>query len=191
VVHLRIDSIQDKRGQFCRSPWYASAEAGRTALVGTGIHEVDLVRYFVARPILSVCAFSNHLGTLEFPADTTTPALFHFEGGATGQVTVSYQAHLPPGEYLDDQLLLIASNGLIAGAKVACDGEADWQLIPPEPGAIVTGTRGCVNAFVRSILTGEPVPIDGREAFASLAACVAADLSASTGQPTAPEGIGF
>ena len=67
IIHLRVDAISDKRGQFARAPWYASAEAGRSALVGTGIHEVDIVRHLINRPIKAVTAFSNRLGSLEFP----------------------------------------------------------------------------------------------------------------------------
>ena len=102
IIHLRIDAIQDKRGQFKKSPWYASAEAGRTALVGSGIHEVDLVRYLVGKPITSVSAYSNRMGTLSFPKDKTTAALFQFEGGTVGQVTVTYEAHWPRGGQIDD-----------------------------------------------------------------------------------------
>ena len=86
IIHLRIDAIQDKRQQFAQSPWYASAEAGRTPLVGSGIHEVDLLRHFIGRPIRSVCAYGNRLGGLDFPTDKTTAALYRFDGGAIGQV---------------------------------------------------------------------------------------------------------
>ena len=119
VVHLRVDAIQDKRGQFTRSPWYASAEAGRTALVGSGIHEVDLVRCLIAKPIDSVSAYSNRLGTLEFPKDKTTAALYRFEGGTIGQVTVTYEAHWPKGSPIDDHFRLVGTKGMIVGDRVA------------------------------------------------------------------------
>jgi len=191
VIHLRVDAIQDKRGQFAASPWYASAEAGRTALVGSGIHEVDLLRHLIARPIESVSACSNRLGDLDFPKDTTTAALFRFEGGAVGQVTVTYEAHWPKAGIIDDHFRLVARNGLIIGLRAARDGRDEWEDIPRDRDPIVEGVRGCVNAFLDSILTDSPVPIDGRDAFASLAACVAADRSAATGQPVTPEPSDF
>ncbi len=191
IIHLRIDAIQDKRGQFRNSPWYASAEAGRTALVGTGIHEVDLMRYLVGKPITSVSAYSNRLGTLDFPKDKTTAALFQFEGGTIGQVTVTYEAHFAKGGHTDDHFRLIGTKGMIVGNQVARDGQDGWETVPGDKSAIVTGIKGCVEAFLKTIVEGVPVAISGREAFASIAAAVAADESAASGQPTVPAAADF
>jgi predicted dehydrogenase len=186
IIHLRIDAIQDKRAQFQRAPWYASAEAGRTALVGSGIHEVDLLRYLIGRPIAAVWAASNDMGTLAFPKAKTTAAVYRFDGGAIGQVTVTYEAHWPKAGAIDDHFRLVGTKGMIVGDRVALDGRDDWQVLPGDESPIVTGTRGCVAAFVRSIVDGGPVEITGRDAFDSLAACVAADEAAATGQPQQP-----
>jgi predicted dehydrogenase len=191
IIHLRIDAMQDKRRQFEQSPWYASAEAGRTALVGSGIHEVDLVRYLIGQPIRQAFAVSNRLGTLAFPKDKTTAALYQFQGGAIGQVTVTYEAHRKPGGPRDTDFHLVGSRGVIVGSRVTCDGRQGWTELPQDDRAIVTGTFGCVNAFVASIVEGRAIPVDGREAFASLAACVAADQSAATGEPVVPAQADF
>ncbi len=189
IIHLRIDAIQDKRAQFQRAPWYASAEAGRTALVGSGIHEVDLLRYLIGRPIAAVWAASNELGTLAFPKAKTTAAVYRFEGGAVGQVTVTYEAHWPKAGAIDDHFRLVGTKGMIVGDRLALDGRDDWQVLPDDDSPIVTGTRGCVASFLRSIVDGTPVEITGREAFDSLAACVAADEAAATGQPQRPAAL--
>jgi predicted dehydrogenase len=186
VIHLRIDAIQDKREQFLRAPWYASAEAGRTALVGSGIHEVDLLRHLIGEPIESVAAFSNRLGTLEFPRDKTAAALFHFAGGSIGQVTVTYEAHWPLAGSIDDHFRLVGTTGIVVGLRVARDGRDEWEELPGDANPLVEGTRGCVAAFLRAICEDAPVPIPGQDAFASLAACVAADDSAARGEPVAP-----
>ena len=191
IIHLRIDAIQDKRGQFRKSPWYASAEAGRTALVGTGIHEVDLMRHLIGKPITSVSAYSNRLGTMDFPKDKTTAALYQFEGKAIGQVTVTYEAHWPKGGRTDEHFRLVGTKGMIVGNRVARDGQDGWTTLPQDPSEIVTGIRGCVDAFLRAIVEGIPVAVSGREAFATLAACVAADQSAASGQPTMPAPADF
>jgi predicted dehydrogenase len=191
VVHVRVDCLQDKRRQFERSPWYASAEAGRTAMVGTAIHQVDLLRYFVGRPVVSAFALGNHLGGLEFPGDTTTAALFRFAGGAIGQVTVSYEAHWPAGGAAGGQLCLIGTEGLIVDGRLAGDAAEGWRNLPPDEDGLLVGTRGCVDAFLESVLTGAPAPVDGREAFASLAACVAADEAAAAGRPVEPAPADF
>ncbi len=190
IIHLRIDAIQDKRQQFALSPWYASTEAGRTPLVGSGIHEVDLLRHFIGRPIRSVCAYSNRLGGLDFPTDKTTAALYRFDGGAIGQVTVTYEAHWP-GAAADDAFRLVGTKGIIVGRQAAIDAADGWEQLPEDPRPIVTGTRGCIENFLRAVLTGSPVAVTGRDAFASLAACVAADESAATGEPTVPAAADF
>jgi predicted dehydrogenase len=186
IIHLRIDAIQDKREQFLRAPWYASAEAGRTALVGSGIHEVDLLRHLVGEPVESVAAYSNRLGTLHFPKDKTTAALFRFSGGAIGQVTVTYEAHWPRAGVIDDHFRLVATKGIVVGFRVGRDGWDDWEDLPRDPNPLVEGTRGCVAAFLKAICEDAPVPITGLDAFASLAACVAADESAAAGAATVP-----
>ncbi len=189
IIHLRIDTIQDKREQFRRAPWYASAEAGRTALVGSGIHEVDLLRHLIGEPIASVFAYSNRLGTLDFPEDKTTAALYRFAGGAIGQVTVTYEAHWPAAGVLDDHFRLIATKGLVVGSRVARDGGSDWEALPLDAEPLVAASRRCVDAFLEAIEAGAPVPITGEDAYHSLAACVAADESAASGGATKPAGV--
>ena len=189
IIHLRIDAIQDKRNQFARSPWYASAEAGRTALVGSGIHEVDLLRYLIDRPITGVAAFSNRLGTLEFPKEKTTAAIFHFEGDIIGQVTVTYEAHWPKAGAIDDHFRLVATRGMVVGNQICWDGRPEWQELPSDAQETLVGSQGCVAAFLASVVDGAPVAVTARDAFASLAAAVAADQAAAANRLTLPASL--
>ena len=189
LIHLRIDAIQDKRRQFERSPWYASAEAGRSALNGTGIHEVDLTRHLVGKPIRKVSAFANRLGDLDFPKDKTTAAIFDFEDGVVGQVTVTYESRWPSGKPIDDHLRILGTKGSIFGNQYYVEGSEDWQQIEVERSEIVLGIKGCVDAFVDSVADGSPIPITGKDAFDTLAAACAADQSAATGQTQTPESL--
>lgn len=185
VIHLRIDDIGDKRAQFQDAPWYASTEANRTAMVGTGIHEVDLLRHLIGRPIESVYAFGNRIGSLAFPKDKTTAALFQFAGGAIGQVTVTYEAHWPRAGMISDHLRLVGTKGIIVEHKLALDNQDEWTDLPQDA-EWSDSTRRCVQAFLASVLDGVPVPVTGQDALASLAACVAADESAARHLPTRP-----
>ena len=128
---------------------------------------------------------------MDFPKDKTTAALYQFEDGAIGQVTVTYEAHWPKGSRTDDHFRLVATKGMIMGNQVGRDGQDGWTSLPPDSSGTVTGIKGCVDAFLKAIVEGAPVAISGREAFASLAACVAADESAATGQPTTPARADF
>jgi predicted dehydrogenase len=152
------------------------------------------MRYLVGKPITSVSAYSNRLGTLDFPKDKTTAALFQFEGGTVGQVTVTYEAHWargPKGGQIDDHFRLLGTKGMIVGNRVARDGQDGWETVPEDKSAIVTGINGCVEAFLKAIVEGVPVAVSGREGFASIAAAVAADESAASGQPTVPAPADF
>jgi len=192
IIHLTIDSIQDKREQFRRAPWYASPEAGRSAIVGSGIHQVDLVRYLIGQPVASVMAYANRLGSMAFPRDKTTAALFRFPSGAIGQVTVSYEAHWPPREPADGHAFrLIGTHGVIMDTRVAIDGREGWDEIPEADSPLVIGVLGCVAAFVDALLNDKPMPVTGRDAYESLAAAIAADESAITGRAIVPARADF
>jgi predicted dehydrogenase len=184
VVHLRSDITQDKQEWFRQKPWYATPEAGRSAITGTGIHEVDLIRHLIGSEIESVAAFGNRLGELEFPKDKTTAALFRFHNGAIGQVTVTYVAKPKKGRNHAGSFVLTGTKGAVVDNRVARNGREEWEELPQESGF---GVKGCVREFIHSVVNGTKPPVTGRDAFASLAACVAADESSATGRVVQPE----
>jgi predicted dehydrogenase len=189
LIHLRVDAISDKRGQFARAPWYAQTESGRSALNGTGIHEVDLTRHYVGRPIEAVSAFSNRLGDLVFPKDKTTAALFQFEGDTVAQVTVTYEGQQPRSHRLDDHFRAIGTAGTIMGDKLYRVGEEDWEDLSELDDSIQMGIAGAVLAFIDAVANDAPIPVTGEDAFNSLAAADAADQSAARGEVTRPESL--
>lgn len=186
VVLLQLNQISDRRRQFAQAPWYASKAAGRTAIVGSGIHEVDLLRFLVDRPIETVSALSNRLGGLDFPEAKTTATVFGFEGGAIGQTAVSYEAHWPEGGRPDDHLLLVATKGVVLGRKVKRDQDEGWRDLPRDPIEIAAGIAGALDAFVEAVVEGHEVPVSVRDGYATVAACIAADEAAATGRVIRP-----
>lgn len=186
VVLLQLNQISDRRKQFAQAPWYASKAAGRTAIVGSGIHEVDLLRFLIDRPIETISASSNRLGGLDFPEAKTTATVFGFEGGAVGQTAVSYEAHWPEGGRPDDHLLLVATRGVVFGRQVKRDQDEGWQDLPRDPIEIAAGIAGAVNAFIEAVVEGHEVPVGVRDGYATLAACIAADEAAATGRVVRP-----
>jgi predicted dehydrogenase len=187
IIHIRSDSIQDKRRQFERAPWYASPEAGRSALVGSGIHQVDVVRYLVGRPVLGAFGYGNRLGQMTFPADKTTSALFRFEGGAIAQVTVTYEARWPKAGAIEDIFRMVTSKGVIVGDQVCMDGRDDWMTIPKDDNPIPASSATLVHLFLDAVVHDRPVAVPVQEGFLSLAAAVAADRSGTAGRELAPE----
>ncbi|WP_280113888.1 Gfo/Idh/MocA family oxidoreductase [Devosia sp. LC5] len=190
IIHVRMDAIHDKRKQFAESPWYASAEAGRTATIGTGIHEIDFLRFMVGRPVIDIQAFSNSLGTLVFPKPKTISAIFQFEGGAIGQTLVTYEAHWNEVGPIDDGFRLIGTRGMAVGYKATRDGLGHWMELARDKDEVRVGTQGVVNAFINSIALDRPVEVTGEDALVSLRLCDSVDcasdaVSASRLQPAA------
>jgi predicted dehydrogenase len=190
VILVQANQISDKRAQFAKSPWYASAAAGRSAVVGTGIHEVDLLRFLVGRPLLGVSAVGNRIGTMQFPADKTTATVLRFDGGVIGQTAVSYECHWP-GDRPAEHFLLVASRGVVSGGRVARDGREGWEELPIDASEIATGCGGSVDAFLDAVTGDHEVAVPPRDAYATLAACVAADVSAATGRTVVPDPADF
>jgi predicted dehydrogenase len=191
IIQIRYDCIQDKRQQFATSPWFASPEAGRSALIGSGIHCVDVVSHLVQRPVVKVSAFSNRLGGLVFSKDKTMAAIFQFEGQAVGEVSVTYEAHsrsLKPGENI---FHIVGTKGLATFDRIISDEWDDWKTLPKDESPIEESIKRLVFSFVDSLVHDKPVLISGREAFKALAYCVAADEAAQNGQITKPHPINF
>jgi predicted dehydrogenase len=180
VIHVRSDSIQDKRPQFAASPWYASPSAGRTAIVGSGIHEVDILRYFAGSPVHRVAAFANAKGSLSFPGNKTIEAIYSYANEVIGQTTISYEAHWPPTGPVDDGFRLIGSKGVIIGNRVIVEGE-HVSTLPSDKNPVRAGSLGCIDNFLTAVNEGADVAVSGRDAFASLAAAIAADEAVDRG----------
>jgi predicted dehydrogenase len=189
VIHIRSDSIQDKREQFRRAPWYASPEAGRSALVGSGIHQVDVVRFLVGRPVAGAFGYGNRLGGMTFPADKTTSALFRFEGGAIASVTVTYEAHWPKAGAIEDIFRMVTTKGVIVGNQVSVDGRDEWRTIPKDDNPIPESSRVLTHRFIDAVVENRAVDVPVYEGFLSLAAAVAADRSGVEGRELAPEAL--
>lgn len=191
IILVQANQVGDRRGQFARAPWYASAEAGRSAIVGSGIHELDLVRFLVGQTITTVSAASNGLGHLNFPKSKTTATVLQFAGGAIGQTAICYEAHWPKGARYTHHFLLVASRGVVLNDKVKCDDADAWEDLPSDDNEITTGVSRCVDAFLSALIDGNPVPVTARDAYATLAACIAADKSAASAQSVVPDAADF
>jgi len=183
IITFRLDSIWDKREHFSRAPWYASREAGRSVLTGTGIHEVDLACFIVGRRAARVYASGNRLGELDFPREKTVVATIDFDGGCIAQLAATYVARWPRAGEIQDQLRIIGTKGMVVGDRYAYDGMDEWATLPAAGNGIEDGTRGTVSAFIDAIAADRPVPVTGEDALASLEICFAADESVATGRP--------
>ena len=185
IFYLSTEELVNKRKQFSQSTWYASAEHPRSALLGTGIHGVDMLRWLMGE-VEEAFAYSNHIAYPEFPTDDFTLAIYRFANGAIGQVSVAYSAILPTSDS-GFKLRLHGAKGsqkqeniyLISG------GKDSWQRgqesLPQntfcqEVDYLLT----CLESYQRP-------EVDVYEGARNIAACLAGVEAARTGKVVKPE----
>jgi predicted dehydrogenase len=184
IFHAASDTFQNKFRQFTRSPWYASAEHPRSALLGTGIHSVDLLRFLLGE-VEEAFAYGNHLAYPDFPGDDFVLAQFRFRGGAIGRVGVAYATVLPRGS-VAPTLELYGTRGTYATGRlyIGSSGAGDWQR--PDPPDAKNPFWAEVDHFLECLQTGAPFDVDVREGARNVAACLAAVEAARTGRAVKP-----
>jgi len=75
----------------------------------------------------------------------------------------------------------------VYGDQYKLDADAEWHTLPVDDMEIATGCVGSVDAFLHGIAQDEEPPVTARDAYATLAACIAADESAATGVVRVPD----
>jgi predicted dehydrogenase len=184
VFAAASDSLQSKFRQFARSPWYASPDHPRSALLGTGIHSLDLLRWLLGE-VEEAFSYGNHLAYAEFPGDDFVLAQFRFQSGVIGRVAVAYAAVLPRGT-ASPNLELYGTAGTYTTGRLytGAPGAQDWET--PAPPEAKNPFWAEVDHFLASLRSGEPFDVDAREGARNVAACLAAVEAARTGRPVRP-----
>lgn len=195
LFYLELDYFVHKGRQFTQAPWYRSAEHPRAAILGTGSHAVDLLRWFGGE-VQEAWGRGNHLTYPEFPGDDCMLGVFTLEGGAIGKVTQTYGSVRGAGEP-DLRVTLHGTRGAIEDDKLlsldwfpgatAMDvaGREAWREVPALPQERVSHVA-IVDHFVECLLDGRDPQPDGREGARTVAACLAVVEAVRTGRATAP-----
>jgi len=195
IFYAEMDYFTHKGRQFDNTPWYKSAEHPRDAILGTGAHAVDLLRWF-AGEVEEAWGAGNHLAYADFPGDDCQIGVFKLVGGAIGKVTQTYGSVRGAGEP-DLRVVLHGSKGSIEdeklfsleffdGAPVADVAERrPWRQVPPVQQE-ESSHRATINHFVDCLLHGRDPQPDGREGARTVAACLAVVEASRTGKPVRP-----
>ena len=185
LFYAASETFQHKRRQFARSPWYASAEHPRAALLGTGIHAVDLLRWLLGE-VEEASAYGNHIAYPEFPGDDFTMVQYRFANGVVGRVGVAYGSVLPRGEG-GMTLQLYGSRGSLMNERyyVGEPGQGEWRQeeLPPVRNPFWQE----VDYFLECLDAGVTPAVDVREGARNVAACLAGVEAAATGRPVTPK----
>lgn len=177
LAFLRLEMLQWAGHKFARAPWYAQADSGRTAITGSGIHQVDLLRWLSQQEVVDVRALGNTVGELAFHGDKTVVALCRMSGGAIGEVLFTYESTPPLG---GEDALLIGSRGMIANGHFR-DRDGREEILPRDDMSMEAGSARAVDAFIDAIIAGGPMPVDADEAIRSLATALAIDRACASG----------
>ncbi|HEV2124211.1 MAG TPA: Gfo/Idh/MocA family oxidoreductase, partial [Chloroflexota bacterium] len=166
---------------------------------GIGIHTLDMLRWLVGE-VESVSAFAGHSALLgsERQTEDSGIVLLRFQNGAIGESTVSYVMRDPrmAASWGLMPLQLFGEDGSIqmdmedhirvyshTGTVTSLYGSIELQLRAPSgaPGLPPSGFAGAIDALLRAIANGTPVPVSGEEGRRSLELVLAAYRSIETG----------
>ncbi|MBI3971237.1 MAG: Gfo/Idh/MocA family oxidoreductase [Chloroflexi bacterium] len=195
LFYVELDYFTHKGRQFHNTPWYKSAEHPRAAILGTGAHAVDLMRWFGGE-VEEAWGTANHIAWPDFPDDDCMVGVFKLAGGAIGKVTQTYASirgagepdlrvtlHGTKGSIEDEKLFSLDWFGGVPAMEVA--GRKPWREVPPVQQDRVSH-HAQIDHFVSCLVEGRPPQPDGREGARTVAACLAAVDAARTGQPVRP-----
>ena len=185
IFHAVAETYQNKFGQFARSPWYASKEHPRAALLGTGIHAVDMLRWLMGE-VEEAFAYGNHIAYPDFPGDDFTTVVYRLGNGVIGRVDVAYASVLPRG-VSGPAIRLYGTRGSLENDKLFLSGSktGDWER--QEMPSMKNAFWQEVDHFVTCILNDETPAVDAREGARNVAACLAGVEAARTGKPVVPK----
>jgi predicted dehydrogenase len=169
--------------------WRVTARGGGNQLADIGSHRLDLLAYFLGRPV-RVCGFADRL-TMPYEAADTETALVQFENGAHATVLANANAAPLPASPLDVTTMELYGT---AGALLT----DPWSEAPVE----VLGTTQAplparrpdnahaplIDDFARAIVEGRPPRFTGLDGLWATAVIAGTYQSARTGRVVPIEG---
>ena len=162
--------------------WYADRDSSGGVLVDLAIHDLDYVRW-VFGEVDRVFARRSVWEEGEHGHVT-----LRFENGAAAYVDASWG--LPPGQELTQSFELAGSDGLVEfdgdDAALTFRTAEETQVTNP---VAKDGYRRQLEAFVESVETRSEPSVTAEDAIAALRLSLAANRSAETGRPVAPEEV--
>ncbi len=176
-------------GEWRRDPNYL-----RHAIVGGGIHAMDLLRWIAGDP-LEVFAYSNHKVLTDWPVDDCTISVLKYPKGVIGKVFCSIGCHRPytmrtvlygtKGTIIVDN----TSPYLTLYNKLEIKGENKKPEYKEEkiPVEVASHNMSAEIQDMCDVIQGKmPLEIDAVQGANSVALCLAAVESAATGLPVKP-----
>jgi predicted dehydrogenase len=173
---------------------------GGGALMNQGVHTVDLLLWFLGRPV-EVFAHTGLLAHEDIAVEDVAAATVRFESGALAVLhattaafpglSVRLQVHGSQGSAVidDDQLGAFYTDGSDADRAGDAVGSGEHVGEAKEPAAFVEGHARQYRDVEQAIRTGRPPGVTVVDALLALAVVRAVYVSASTGGPVAVDDV--
>lgn len=166
--------------------WYLEHEI---PIVGGGVHQLDLLRWFVGQPITHTCGFGNSIAFRAMKNPDCMVALFHFAGGAVAKVAALYGPVGPRPPHAN--LAIYGTRGTIRGGQLMVGKVHDVQVRDLSALDIAGHPYDPqVEYFLDCIQEDRPSEVDALEGARSAAAALAAAEAIRTGEMVEVEQFG-
>jgi 1,5-anhydro-D-fructose reductase (1,5-anhydro-D-mannitol-forming) len=189
TAQFNLTSSPPPRVNIPHAPWKRDPVqmGGAAALMGMGVHVVDLLRFLIGREIAAVSAFALDYQP-EMPLETFAQVLLEFEGGAQGHL--AYGGRFPLSK---NDVVLYGSKGRIVAEDVVDvrtggalhfsvpDGPAGRRADTHQPMLVDNYPRE-IEAFSAAVETGQPFAASGVDGLRSVEVQVAIIESQRTGK---------
>jgi predicted dehydrogenase len=169
-----------------QTTWYAQASYSPGTIFHVGVHEMDLLRWFAGAEARTVYMESKVTGPDQEVPDTVAIQV-RFDNGVLGACDIFTQA--PPGYPNHHEFEVFGTEGLLRSRDFdslsVAKFDADGAHFPTATESLLLVADAYMleqQLFFESILEGQPVPLDPREARAALELAIAAIESAATGR---------
>lgn len=168
TAQFNLTSSPPPRLTIAHAPWKRDPEqmGGAGALMGMGVHLIDLLRCMTGQEVAAVSAVAGGM-TAEQPLESFGQALLEFEGGAHGHIL--YGGRFPlsrndlvvygsAGRLVAEGAIDVATGGTLQLTRPA--GATGWRAETARP-ELTDHYQGEVEAFSRAVATGTPFAADG------------------------------
>ncbi len=189
TAQFNLTSSPPPRVNIPHAPWKRDPVqmGGAAALMGMGVHVVDVLRFLIGQEIVAVSAFAVDYRP-ELPLETFAQVLLEFDGGAQGHL--SYGGRFPLSK---NDIVLYGSKARIVAEGVVDvrtggslhvsvpDGPAGSRTETHQP-VLVDNYQREIEAFSAAIETDEPFRASGVDGLRSVEVQTAIIESQRTGK---------
>lgn len=160
-------------------------------ILGTGIHEIDLMIWYSNSRVKHVYAEAETRYTADYGLEDAVFSLLRFENGAIGCIENSWLLPSSSPRWIDSRMDVVGTKGSIhidgyQGVEVVTSDRFELSDVLSWPvirGEVAGNLREVITYFLRCILEDiEPAP-GGAESREALAVALALKRSCATGQP--------